>query len=133
VHIPAQPGLYLVDTDSPMLSGTRCATCGRTSFPPLTIGCDACGAAESALEAASLPTTGEVHSFALVCVHQGQPVEPFVVMEVRLDSGPLIRAVAIGGAPAPQIGDRVAAVWKSAQVDEAGNEVVEPVFAPLTP
>jgi hypothetical protein len=132
MHLPAEADLYRSDTDVPLLRGTRCAACGGVSFPPLSIGCDACGAAEDGLETTSLAMTGVVHSFARVCVHHGQPVEPFVVLEVRLDSGPLIRALATRDSSPPRIGDRVAAIWAPTGPDVAGNEVVEPAFATVT-
>ncbi|OBG47678.1 hypothetical protein A5669_05010 [Mycolicibacterium fortuitum] len=50
-------------------------------------------------------------------------------MEVVLDGGPLIRAMAHPDSPPPRIGDRVAARWWVIDVDAQGDEVVEPAFA----
>lgn len=132
MRLPAQPGLYKADADVPVLCGTRCSECGRISFPALSIGCDICGATEDKLEPIDLPTTGVVHSFAKVCSHRGQPVEPFIVAEIRLDSGLLIRAVTSEGSSPPRIGDQVAATWAVTRVDDSGNDVAEPVFAVVT-
>jgi uncharacterized protein len=128
VRLPVQPGLYDADTDVPILNASRCATCGRVSFPPLSIGCDICGASEARLEAIHLPAVGEVHSFATVHVQHGQPIEPFTVAEIALDGGPLIRAMVAQSSPALSVGDRVSGAWAVAKTDDAGNDLVEPVF-----
>ncbi len=130
MKIAAQPELYAPSADSPRLRGTACSRCGRVSFPPLTLGCDACGAPESCLEPVSLATTGRVHSIATVHRHRGEPPAPFTVAEVRLDAGPLVRAmVATGAAHELRVGDQVRGVWQTVRVDDDGNDIVEPSFA----
>jgi uncharacterized OB-fold protein len=131
MRLPAHPGLYRVDAEYPVLNGTRCAQCGQVAFPPITIGCDVCGAAEDLLEPTSLPARGVLHSIAIVHLHQGEPAAPFAVAEVLLDSGPLIRAMAadIGNAA---IGTAMSAVWVVTKIDENGDETVEPTFVGAT-
>jgi uncharacterized OB-fold protein len=98
------------------------------SFPALSIGCDRCGASEERLESVHLPAVGEVHSFATVYMQHGQPTEPFTVAEIGLDGGPLIRAMVAHDSPALRVGDRVSGEWVVAQIDDVGNDLVEPVF-----
>jgi uncharacterized OB-fold protein len=84
---PAYPGLYDVQADNPTLSGTRCSGCGRVYFPPLTIGCEACGATAEYLIPIPVEASGTVHSLPQVHVHRGQPPAPFTIAEIRLDDG----------------------------------------------
>jgi uncharacterized OB-fold protein len=128
MHLPAHPGLYSADGDAPVLIGSRCARCGQVSFPPLAIGCDVCGAAESFLEPATLEARGVVHSLATVHLHHGEPAAPFDVAEIQLDDGPLIRGMVADEALGLRIGDRVSAVWLVTNVDDDGAETVEPRF-----
>jgi uncharacterized OB-fold protein len=131
MRLPLQPGLF-VATDVPALKCSACTSCGRVSFPPLTIGCDVCGASEDRLESICVPAVGEVYSFARVHVQRGQPTQPFTVAEIALDGGPFIRALVAEGSPALSTGDRVHGVWAVAGIDDAGNDLVEPVFTAVT-
>ena len=124
----AQPDLYDAQAGSPVLSGTECAQCGHVYFPPLAIGCEVCGAAEGRLRPTRLAASGTIHSLARVHRHYGRPPAPFTVAEIRLDSGPLIRALLTPGSDAARIGDTVRAVWAAAGTDEDGTEIVEPAF-----
>jgi hypothetical protein len=125
MSLPAEPRLYRARDDRPVLLASRCASCGRIAFPPIAIGCDACGAGEDGLEAIEIEARGTVQ--AVATVHVGT----FTVVEVELDTGPLIRAVLAPDADV-SIGDRVAAGWMVNQQDEDGRDVVEPAFAPVT-
>jgi uncharacterized OB-fold protein len=128
MRAPAHPHLYGADSDEPALFGSRCAECGRTSFPELAIGCEACGAPEARLVRVELRGAGVLHSIAVVHVHHGEPETPFSVVEVRLDAGPLIRAMLAPDASGLTVGDSVAAKWVVTGLDGDGNEVVEPGF-----
>ncbi len=129
MRVAAKPDLYSPDGEEPALRGTRCGACGRVCFPPLTIGCDACGGPENQLELVALATAGEVHSIATVHRHRGEPAAPFVVADIRLDDGPLIRAmVASDTGDELRIGDRVQGTWQIRRIDDDGNDVVEPAF-----
>lgn len=129
MRVPAKPDLYSPDGEDPALRGTRCGACRRVTFPPLTIGCDACGGPEEQLEPATLAMAGAVHSIATVHRHRSETAPAFVVAEIRLDDGPLIRAmIAAGAGDELRIGDRVQGTWQLLRVDDDGNDVVEPAF-----
>jgi hypothetical protein len=97
------------------------------SFPPLAIGCEACGATEQQLRPIPVATHGTIHSLAEVHLQHGKSSEPFVVAEIRLDDGPLIRALMARDEHHARIGDTVSAVWAVTQIQD-GDEVVEPAF-----
>lgn len=84
------PTLYEASEAGPLLLGNRCATCGLAGFPRQQFGCENCGA--ETLSAAMLCARGALVSFATVHRHAGKDIAaPFVMGEVRLDDGPLIR------------------------------------------
>lgn len=89
----AHPTLYGVATDgAPVIFAGRCAHCERVGFPRQTYGCEACGAHGEALAAVDLPAAGELISFAEVHRHHGADIDtPFVMAEIRLDGGLLLR------------------------------------------
>ncbi len=129
MRVAAQPDLYDPTPDDPLLLGTACGGCGRVSFPPLTLGCDACGAPDEQLQPTTLATVGCIHSIATVHRHRGEPPAPFTVAEIQLAEGSLIRAmVAAESAQELRIGDHVRGVWQTVRIDTDGNEVVEPAF-----
>jgi hypothetical protein len=97
-------------------------------FPPLTIGCEACGATAEYLIPIPVGASGTVHSLAQVHVHRGQPPAPFTIAEIRLDDGPLIRGTLGGDADRIRIGDAVRAIWAVVAAQDDGDEVVEPAF-----
>ncbi|MGO9558824.1 MAG: Zn-ribbon domain-containing OB-fold protein [Acidimicrobiales bacterium] len=129
MRVAAHPGLYDPAKETPTLTGSRCTACDRVAFPPITIGCDACGAED--LSTNELEATGTLYSFATVHLHQGDLEAPFSIAEVQLDAGPLIRATMAPDQVTMSIGQRVHAVWRVARAEDNGDEVVEPVFAPL--
>lgn len=129
MRVPAHPGLYDVDADVPSLTGTRCSACGRVYFPPLPIGCEACGAAENRLGQVALEARGVIYSLATVHFHQGAPEAPFTIAEIQLDGGPLIRGTLSADAGELEIGQAVSAVWAVTKTDDSGAEIVEPAFA----
>jgi hypothetical protein len=130
---PAHPGLYNTESDTPLLNGTRCSSCGQVSFPPIAIGCDVCGALEESLEPESLDAGGVVHSIAVVHLHRGELAAPFEIAEIQLDSGPLIRGMLSRDAPDVAIGGTVSAVWVVTRVDDNGDEIIEPAFTGTKP
>lgn len=87
------PTLYGVATDgAPMIFAGRCTHCGKVSFPRQAYGCEACGAHGGALVDVELEATGELISFAEVHRYRGTDMDtPFVMAEVRLDCGLLLR------------------------------------------
>ena len=129
MRVPAHPGLYEVEADVPSLIGTRCSACGRVYFPPLSIGCEACGATEDRLDPAALEARGVLYSLATVHSQHGAPEAPFTIAEIQLDGGPLIRGALSADAGELEIGQPVSAVWAATKADDSGDEIVEPVFA----
>jgi hypothetical protein len=125
---PAHPGLYDVAAEPPILNGTKCSECGRVYFPPLGIGCEACGAPAEHLLPVPVAAGGIVHSLAQVHLHRGQPPAPFTIAEIQLDGGPLIR----GTLGPDSVGDPVSATWVVTATQDDGAEVVEPAFVPTT-
>jgi uncharacterized OB-fold protein len=125
----AHPGLYDLDSDPPMLRGTRCEACNSIFFPPLGIGCQVCGAAGDLLVTTQIAAAGVLHSVATVHRYDHTDfTEPFAVCEVQLDGGPLIRATLVAILAVDAIGRRVEARWIVTRTDSNGNEVVEPRF-----
>jgi hypothetical protein len=129
---PAHTELYDVEADPPILNGTKCSECGRAYFPPLHIGCEACGAPAEHLLPVTLAASGTVHSLAQVHLHRGQPPAPFTIAEIQLDDGPLIRATLGPDAEGVGIGEPVSATWAVTATQDDGTEVVEPAFVPTT-
>jgi uncharacterized protein len=128
MRIAAHPGLYDPAAQTPSLAGSRCEACGRIAFPPVTIGCDVCGAEESSLTTVVLETVGRLYSFATVHLQRSDLETPFTIGEIQLEAGPLIRATMASDQPDLKIGQHVHAVWHVTGVDDHGQEVVEPVF-----
>lgn len=89
----AHPTLYGPAAEGGVrLFGLRCRRCARVSFPRQRYGCESCGAYGDDLLDLDLAPEGELVSFAVVHRHQGRDIQaPFVMAEVRLDSGPLLR------------------------------------------
>ena len=126
MRVAAHKGLYDITGDRPVLQGSRCASCGTTFFPALSLGCEVCGSTQ--LEAIVLEATGVLHSVATVHLYQGHDIEaPFAVGEIQLDGGPLIRATMTEPLAIGAIGARVDALWVTVRTDD-GNDVVEPRF-----
>lgn len=83
--------------DRPALQGGRC-TCGTVFFPMQTYGCEVCGAHGDALKEQALSGVGTLVSSATVYIDMGQPrlavpAVPFIVGEIALEDGPVIRAI----------------------------------------
>lgn len=83
--------------DKPALQGGRCA-CGAVFFPMQTYGCEVCGAYGEALQTHALSGAGTLVSSATVYINMGPPKlavpdVPFVVGEIALEDGPVIRAI----------------------------------------
>lgn len=76
----------------PVLKGVRCSACGAVAFPPQHYGCERCGA--TGLLDIELAPNGVALGAAQVHIHaQPYPKAPFTVVEVRLDEGPVVRAL----------------------------------------
>ena len=88
-----KPGLCGLDShQQPVLKGVQCAACQTVAFPPQHYGCERCGCAE--LLNVDLAANGVVLGSADVHIHaKPYPPVPFTVAEVRLDAGPVVRAL----------------------------------------
>ncbi|GAB5454806.1 MAG: hypothetical protein Hens2KO_10350 [Henriciella sp.] len=127
---PLHPGLYDPEAEQPALNGTTCKVCGSVFFPAITLGCEKCGATPDQLQATSLATSGSLHSVATVHIHMGKDIEaPFTVAEVKLDGGPLIRALMMGPASAEDIGKRVTGQWFIESSSDDNPDKIEPRFS----
>ena len=91
------------------LDATTCPTCGLVAVPPEPIGCERCGLAADQLEPTIVSSEGVVTARATVHQHaRPEPPTPFVVVEVRLDAGPVVRSLLRGpGADRVEIDQRV--------------------------
>jgi uncharacterized protein len=128
VRTAAHPGLYDPNEEPPALNGIQCEECGTRFFPPFGIGCEVCGAPESALQPELLVAAGVLYSVATVHHYSGKDIAvPFTMAEVDLDDGPLIRATLVDEADASSIGARVQGDW----VEVAGDQTFELRFSVL--
>jgi uncharacterized OB-fold protein len=109
----AHPTLYGAGTDGvPVILAGRCTHCGRVGFPRQAYGCEACGAHGAALADVDLPAD-----------------TPFVMAEVRLDGGPLLRATL---APRRAVGLEVGARLRGMLVaGDRPGAALELRFAPV--
>jgi uncharacterized OB-fold protein len=135
--VAAHRGLYDPARPEPLLAATRCAACGRLFVPPVGLGCPSCGATEDQLLAVEVPARGRLHSVATVHRHRARGLDgPYAIGEIQLDDGPLVRCLLDVPESEVRIGDRVAARWVVVgtveEGDRAGEEIVEPRFAPVT-
>ena len=93
----SHPELYRsTDGDRVELLGIECAACGHVAFPRQHYGCEKCGAAGATLVDVALASDGRLASYATVHVHQAKNIAaPFVIGEVELDAGPMLRATMV--------------------------------------
>lgn len=97
-----------IDGSEVLIDGSRCGACGLVAFPPERYGCERCGALTADHEPLGLAAAGTVTARATVHRHhQPTPATPFVVVEVALDAGPVLKALFAGATP-PPFGARVA-------------------------
>jgi uncharacterized OB-fold protein len=79
--------------DRPALIGGRCV-CGHPFFPMQHFGCERCGRFAADLAEVRLAGRGELIAFAQVHLHaRPYPKVPFTVLALKLDDGPVIRAL----------------------------------------
>lgn len=94
----AEPELYDVSpAGQPVLRGGTCTACGYVMFPMQRYGCEQCGAFGDAIETTPLSGRGVVRASVMVYRLDNEDLPtPFVLAEVRLDEGPVVRAVCAG-------------------------------------
>jgi uncharacterized OB-fold protein len=97
-----KPSVEMLSVDasgSPLLSGMKCETCGHIAFPEQSYGCEKCGENEY-IHGEKLACIGHLTSFATVHLHHAKNVTaPFIIGEVRLESGPTIRITMVESVP----------------------------------
>ncbi len=76
----------------PALLGGECS-CGYVFYPMQTYGCEKCGRHGDELTPKALSGLGVLVSSAKVHLHAGKRPAPFVICAVKLDDGPVVRAV----------------------------------------
>jgi uncharacterized OB-fold protein len=112
----------------PTLRGSRCS-CGHTSFPPQSLGCNVCGADVAAV---SLAAAGTLHSFAMAHRQKRPGADtPLVVGAVLLDDGPLIEVVIDAvDASGLAVGCRMLGRLVSLETNAEGQTIVDCQFVP---
>ena len=111
-----------------VLEASRCPQCGLLVVPPEPIGCERCGTPAAALAATTVSSAGAVIGHAVVHEHaRPEPPTPFVVVEVRLDDGPVVRSLlrdaVAGGTAAVDLGDRVEGAFHDDRFAFVASEV----------
>jgi uncharacterized OB-fold protein len=124
------PTLYEASDAGPILLGHRCGQCGLAGFPRQSLGCESCGADGARLTPISLDARGKLASFAVVHRHAGKDIAaPFIMGEIALDDGPLIRCTLSAETPSElTIGQRMIGVLEHNPL--AGADVRELRFKP---
>ncbi|HEX4356915.1 MAG TPA: OB-fold domain-containing protein [Pseudonocardia sp.] len=110
------------------LVGGVCGGCGFVFFPDQRYGCERCGRHGDDLRARTLAGRGTVLAATVVKLHADpRRTAPFTVLRLRLDDGPVVRAVAVDGAEVA-VGGRVEAVL--VPIPEGADELLGLRFAP---
>lgn len=106
---PDEQGAVLMAVEPVELEASRCDACGLLVVPAEPFGCERCGQPASGLEHTTISSTGVVIGHATVCEHtRPEPPTPFVVVEVRLHAGPVVRSLLRHAGPGDvDIGDPV--------------------------
>lgn len=94
-----KPELYGADAHdggAVVLHGGRC-TCGHVFFPMQRYGCEKCGRDGDDLKPVALKGRGVLAASVIVHMHaRPERKAPFIIGTVRLDEGPVLRAVLTG-------------------------------------
>jgi uncharacterized OB-fold protein len=107
--------LFEVEGDEVRLSGGQCAHCGHVFYPYQAHGCESCGRHGADLKARALSSRGAVEVATVVHLHHSPArTAPFVVAQVRLDDGPVVRALATDDLAAGAI---VHGSWRAVEPD----------------
>ena len=115
----------------PGLVGGACQGCGFVFFPYQRYGCERCGRYGDDLRARTLAGRGTVLAATVVRLHADpRRTAPFTVLRLRLDDGPVVRAVAVDGAEVA-VGGRVEAVL--VPIPEGVDELFGLRFSPVLP
>ena len=125
LNLPAAP------EGSPTLRGSRCS-CGHTSFPTQSLGCNVCGATGADVAAVPLAAAGTLHSFAMAHRQKRPGADtPLVVGAILLDDGPLIEVVIDAvDASGLAVGCRMQGRLVTLETNAEGQAVVDCQFRP---
>jgi uncharacterized OB-fold protein len=93
------PKLYAADesrADMAVLRGGRCK-CGHVFFPMQHYGCERCGRSGSDLQPVDLTGQGVLAASVTVHLHaRPERLAPFTIGTIKLDDGPVVRALLTG-------------------------------------
>jgi uncharacterized OB-fold protein len=110
-----------------VLDASRCPHCGLLAVPPEPIGCERCGTPAAELASTTVSSAGAVIGHAVVHEHaRPEPPTPFVVVEARLDDGPVVRSLlrdAVAGEV--RLGDRVEGTFEDDRFAFIATEVAQ--------
>ena len=111
------PTLYAADasqTGAAVLRGGRC-TCGHVFFPMQHYGCERCGRSDADLQPFDLTGQGVLAASVTVHMHaRPERVAPFTIGTIKLDDGPVVRALLTGPVNHLAPGCRMIAILTSA-------------------
>ena len=130
-----KPDLYTAPESpqsAPELRGGRCR-CGYVFFPMQSYGCEKCGLTGDAVTPALLRSEGSLTASARVLLHVAKDrTPPFVVVAVRLDSGPVVRSL-LDRDRAEQlpIGTRMRGLLTEIDKADDGDVIVDLRFTPV--
>lgn len=123
--------------EAPALRGVRCTDCDEVTFPVQT-SCQRCGS--TGVETIDLPTTGTLWTWTSQSFKPKEPYKgledpenfaPYYVGYVELEGFTRVETrLAVADESALKIGMKMALKIEPFIQDEAGNQVMIPVFAP---
>ena len=116
-----KPELYAADAakaGAAVLRGGRCK-CGHTFFPMQSYGCEKCGRADPDLQPVDLKGQGVLAASVTVHMHaRPERVAPFTIGTIKLDDGPVLRALLMGLVDDLAPGCRMIAMLTSVEFDQ---------------
>jgi uncharacterized OB-fold protein len=122
----SQPG------DAVTLKGGRC-TCGYTFFPMQHYGCEMCGRFGADLQPTALPGRGQLVASVTVHIHASKDrVTPFTIGTIKLDAGPVVRALLSGPLDGLAPGRPMVATLVPVAPAEPGKTTLDLRFTPAT-
>jgi uncharacterized OB-fold protein len=137
-HVPIAEGLLTGLDGEPRMLASRCPRCEARAYPAQG-GCARCGSVD--LEVIELSPDGTLWTWTsqeflpksppYAGPETAETFTPYLVGFVEVTDGLCVETRLVGfGDRKPQIGEAVSLVVVPFKVDEQGNEVVIPAFAP---
>lgn len=107
------------------LRGGQCS-CGNIFFPIQEFGCEKCGAYATQIQEKSIVTSGQLIASAQVHLHfGGGPKAPFVIGSIKLDEGPIVRALLSTEKSKLNIGDAMIGELTYVNSNEDGDDIFD--------